>query len=75
MLLQRSTGTQRELMEQDLKSNILPIHQILQVKAEDYHGVTFYTYRLQRTDGSEFTCQENDFIMLKPDDIYQMFMA
>ncbi|CAH9077219.1 unnamed protein product [Cuscuta europaea] len=75
MLLQRSTGTQRELMEQDLKSNILPIHQILQVKAEDYHGVTFYTFRLQRTDGSEFTCQENDFIMLKPDDIYQILMA
>ncbi|CAH9081296.1 unnamed protein product [Cuscuta europaea] len=75
MLMQRSTGTQRELMEQDLKSNILPIHQILKVKVEDYHGVRFYSYKLQRTDGSEFTCQENNFIMLKPDDIYQMFMA
>ncbi|CAH9089570.1 unnamed protein product [Cuscuta epithymum] len=31
-------------------------------------------YRLQLSDGTEFTCKENDLYMLKMDDIYQMYL-
>ncbi|CAH9120059.1 unnamed protein product [Cuscuta europaea] len=75
MLHHRSSGKQRQILEQDMRSSIHPIHASLDIHKEDHHSVPFYSFRVQRTDSSELICQENDFIMMNMDDIYQMFMV
>ncbi|CAH9087537.1 unnamed protein product [Cuscuta epithymum] len=74
MLGHRSTGQRRQVLNHNLATSGCPILKILEITEDYLETIKFMIFRLQRTDGSEFTCQENDFFLLHMDDIYQMFM-
>ncbi|CAH9144297.1 unnamed protein product [Cuscuta epithymum] len=74
MLGHRSTGERRQVLNHNLATSGCPISKILDITEDYLETIKFLIFRLRRTDGSEFTCQENDFFLLHMDDIYQMFM-
>ncbi|CAH9095054.1 unnamed protein product [Cuscuta epithymum] len=74
MLGHRSTGERRQTLNHNLATSGCPVQTILKVTEEYLEKIKFMVFHLQRTDGSTFTCQENDFFLLHMDDVYQMFM-
>ncbi|CAH9071410.1 unnamed protein product [Cuscuta epithymum] len=74
MLGHRSTGERRQILNHNLATSGCPVQTILKVTEEYLEKIKFLVFHLQRTDGSTFTFQENDFFLLHMDNVYQMFM-
>ncbi|CAH9131241.1 unnamed protein product, partial [Cuscuta epithymum] len=68
-------GKQREVWQHKLQTAKEPVWAVLNVAETNFQDIKLSVYHLQRSDGTEFTCKENDLYMLKMDDIYQMYLA
>ncbi|CAH9135568.1 unnamed protein product [Cuscuta epithymum] len=66
---------QREVWQHELQTAKDPVWSIVNVAEVNHQDIKLSVYHLQRSDGTEFTCKENDLYVFKMDDIYQMFIA